>query len=288
MIPARLLSRVQSAFSKTVIVSVSLVALGAVWCLDLVTGAELGMSVFYLFPIMLVTWYAGLTWGLVGSALASAGLVAADLIDARPFASTAVLFWNSAVHFGFFLVLAATLHRLRASYDRERLLSRTDPLTGASNKRSFDETVSIEVDRARRYAHPLSLAFLDADNFKAVNDRFGHDSGDELLCMVVRVLRSNLREFDAVARLGGDEFAVLLPETGSEPAGEIFSRVRGDLETAMRQHGWPVTFSIGLVTFNGPETTRENLLRRADSLMYEIKRNGKAAVRHAVWGCESI
>ncbi|HTC77354.1 MAG TPA: diguanylate cyclase, partial [Terriglobales bacterium] len=107
----------------------------------------------------------------------------------------------------------ASEEQLAAALAAEKELSRSDPLTGLPNRRAFYEVALAEADRARRYRHPLSLAYLDVDNFKQVNDDYGHDAGDELLVRVAEVLRRNLRNNDIVARLGGDEFAMLLPET---------------------------------------------------------------------------
>lgn len=277
-IPNSLFSRAP----KMLTIAVSLVLLTAIGYVDKVTDVEIGFSVFYVIPILLATWYVGRGWGLLCAVLSTAALILADVVDAHAWTYPAAPFWNATVHMGFFIIIVAILAMLKDAYAREQLLSRTDPLTGAMNKRHFDEVLAVEVDRARRYRHPLTFASIDADNFKSVNDRFGHAAGDALLQAVVRTLHADLREFDAVGRLGGDEFAVLLPEAGEEQAVQIFERIRGTLRDEMGRNGWPVTFSIGLATWPDPPATCDDLARRADTLMYEAKKAGKDAIRHEV------
>src|SRR5437773_2624774 len=116
------------------------------------------------------------------------------------------------------LLVSQAVARLRLAHARERELARRDALTGAPNARAFYELAGAEIARARRYIHPFSVAYLDLDDFKLVNDRLGHLAGDAVLRSVARALGGVLRASDVVARLGGDEFAVLLPEAGAAPA----------------------------------------------------------------------
>jgi diguanylate cyclase (GGDEF)-like protein len=163
---------------------------------------------------------------------------------------------------------------------QERELARTDYLTGAVNGRSFAELAEAEINRARRNEHPFSVAFMDVDDFKLVNDREGHSAGDRLLQLVSDTIRHNVRNVDTVARLGGDEFAVLMPETGDDAAQVVIRRVRRELLDVVKRRGWPVTFSVGVVTWDIPPTSVDDVLRAADDLMYTAKRLGKNTVRH--------
>jgi diguanylate cyclase (GGDEF)-like protein len=124
---------------------------------------------------------------------------------------------------------------------------------------------------------------MDLDNFKTVNDLKGHEGGDEVLRQVAQALRKHTRQSDVVARLGGDEFVALFPETGSVPAREAVQKVLGQLLGAMRKGNWPVTFSIGAVTFECPMNTVRETLKLADDLMYAAKKDGKNSIRYAVW-----
>jgi diguanylate cyclase (GGDEF)-like protein len=128
------------------------------------------------------------------------------------------------------------------------------------------------------------VAYLDLDNFKEVNDRFGHSRGDSLLRLVAATIRTNLRKTDMVARLGGDEFALLLPETGYEPAAAVLRKIHQLLLGKMQRCGYPVTCSIGAVTFLRPAESVEELIKRADACMYAAKRGGKDRMKHVLVG----
>jgi diguanylate cyclase (GGDEF)-like protein/PAS domain S-box-containing protein len=157
----------------------------------------------------------------------------------------------------------------------EKQLSRTDPLTKLGNSRAFLEVAEEERLRASRYSRALSLLYLDLDNFKYVNDRFGHEKGDKVLTMIGDILRSERRASDYAARLGGDEFALILPETGHAGAAAVAAKLRDAVKQAMQQNGWPVTVSIGAATFTSVPDSCDEMVRCADHLMYESKRNGK-------------
>jgi diguanylate cyclase (GGDEF)-like protein len=187
--------------------------------------------------------------------------------------------------FAFFLVvLGYVVATLKSALERADELARTDYLTGAANFRSFAEMVNAELHRARRYARPFTVCYLDVDYFKIVNDRFGHSTGDALLRVIVDTTRSRTRASDVVARLGGDEFAILLPETGYEAAQAVVAKLRESLLEAVRQRGWPVTFSIGVVTCLEPPDSVDALLQAADGLMYSVKNTTKDSVNHVVLG----
>lgn len=168
--------------------------------------------------------------------------------------------------------------KLKESLQNEKSLSRIDFLTQAANKRAFYEALEVESRRARRYRRPMTLVYLDVDNFKQVNDTLGHFAGDELLLTVAATMKACLRETDIVARLGGDEFAVLLPETGEQAAAIAISKFHPRLNEVVRQCGWPVSFSIGSVTFLAPLDSAEQMVQRADQLMYQVKHSGKNSV----------
>jgi diguanylate cyclase (GGDEF)-like protein len=187
-----------------------------------------------------------------------------------------------AVRLAFFLLVAYLLARLQQELRREEALARTDSLTGLNNTRGFRLDSEYELQRSGRYNHPFTAAYIDLDNFKAVNDNFGHLEGDLVLKEVARSLKEALRRPDSAARLGGDEFAVLLPETDAEGARVILARLRATLNSAMQQHAWPVTFSIGAVSFSQPPESVDEILRSADRLMYHVKSSGKNDIAVAV------
>ncbi len=167
-----------------------------------------------------------------------------------------------------------------ARIEAERKLARCDALTGLANRRAFYERAESERKRAIRYTRPLSLAYIDLDNFKQVNDTSGHEAGDQLLVSVASVLQNNLRAEDFAARLGGDEFALLLPESGHAAAAFVITKLHRLLTSAMQEKGSAVTFSMGLVTYEVAPESAEQMVQKADELMYSVKHHGKNAIRH--------
>jgi diguanylate cyclase (GGDEF)-like protein len=177
---------------------------------------------------------------------------------------------------------AAEKKRLRDTNARLLLeleaLSRTDALTGAHNRRAFDEALKTEVERSKRYGYPLSVILLDLDHFKAVNDEHGHPVGDAVLKQFAGVARGALRESDVVYRYGGEEFAVLLPHTPLEGALIAARRVvqaaaEFSLEVGSRR--LTVTVSAGVACLPGGKPDAGDVVAAADRALYEAKRRGR-------------
>lgn len=164
----------------------------------------------------------------------------------------------------------------------ERDLARTDGLTGVSNSRSFFEFAAVELARARRTGSIITLAYMDLDNFKIVNDDYGHQAGDELLEAFARILSTGRRATDVVGRLGGDEFALLLPEADAHEALLLIERLRGEAASASGERGFPVTTSVGVTTFRSMPESLDEMIWMADQLMYSAKRAGKDQVRSQI------
>jgi diguanylate cyclase (GGDEF)-like protein/PAS domain S-box-containing protein len=172
---------------------------------------------------------------------------------------------------------------LNRAYQYERELARVDPLTGAANQRSFHELAGREIERSRRYKYSFTLGYFDLDDFKAINDQYGHKTGDEILKAVAQYATGRLRKTDLFARLGGDEFGFLFVETGPELAHTIISRFQQDAQLRVPEDDSLVTFSIGVLTCVDAWPALEDILEMVDELMYSVKRNGKASVKYAVW-----
>ncbi len=252
--------------------------------IDYATGYEMGFSLFYLIPIVLVSWYSTRRLALVVSILSAAAWMTADIADGHRYSHPALYAWNTLIRLGFFVVVAMLLSALRAAHDRMRELARTDYLTGLSNGRRFVELTELEFARAGRYRRPFALVYVDLDNFKELNDRLGHVVGDETLVVVGQRLLAGLRRTDIVARIGGDEFVALLPETAEEAARAAVAKLHAGLTAGMTEHGWPVTFSIGVMTFFAPPVSVTEAVRAADELMYTAKRGRKGSVMFATQG----
>ncbi len=261
--------------------------LAVIGVVDYLTGTDISMSFFFLAPIAIAAWYINRDAGM-GVSIASAAIwfvVNGPALPVQEF-SFSVLLWNAGVRLGFFVVVAALLSTLRQAIDRERTLARTDYLTGVKNDRSFYEQADIELRRARRHHRPMSIAYIDVDDFKELNDRFGHNEGDSALRAIGAALLRRLRATDVVGRMGGDEFAILLPEAGKGEAISTGKRLHEFLTSELRGHGWPITLSMGVITCTTIPSDITQLMKEVDALMYEVKRSGKNRVRHRIMTCK--
>jgi len=242
---------------------------------DFLTASSYSSSSLYLLPILFGAWYGGRVSGLLLCGLAIMMMLNIDSFTLSKTGLIWIHFWDEVVRLLIFVFVAMIFSSLRKHLANEEKLARIDSLTKVPNRLAFYEEANIEIIRARRYKHPLSIAYLDIDNFKEVNDEFGHHEGDRLLIMTAAIIKENLRATDTVARLGGDEFAILLPDTVSSSADIVIEKIHASLRHIAEGHGWHVDFSIGTATFIDPPNTIDEMIGRADNLMYTIKKGGK-------------
>ena len=168
--------------------------------------------------------------------------------------------------------------RVRVEQDRVRELERLamrDPLTGAHNRRYFDEALRAEVHRHHRYGRPVSVVLFDVDDLKAINDRGGHAAGDWALVNIAAAAEDVVRASDSVVRLGGDEFAVLLPETDQPRALIVAERLRAAVERLPLQAAGRTSISVGVASLPRDGQTAEELQAMADQALYWVKKHGK-------------
>ena len=278
--------------------SSGLASIAALGFVDYLSGAEYGFALFYILPIAGCAWWLGARPAAI---CAVAGSVAWFLADTalRGDDYLKISLWNGLTRLGVFLSLGlAIAHlrrqntriadlngRLRHLLDQESRLARTDPLTGLPNSRAFLEALRVEISRARRASLPLSVAYVDIDNFKQVNDRLGHQEGDRLLALIAASLRDGLRTEDVTARVAGDEFAILFYDTRSDLAEEIGRRIIERIAELSHRHApFGIGASIGIAHFPSPPSDVDEILRRADTVMYEAKALGKGRLK--VWSAE--
>ncbi|MCB9134312.1 MAG: GGDEF domain-containing protein [Anaerolineales bacterium] len=247
---------------------------------DLVTGFEFSLSFLYLIPVIMIALRLGLKAGLGGAVLEAGVWLSVVLMGKEPFSSNYLPYWNAMSRGIIFTVVALLVAELRRLLDFERSLARIDPLTGVLNRRAFYQLVFQELTRIQRYQHPATLLYMDVDDFKQINDQFGHHVGDQLLECVAKTISKNIRAIDAVARLGGDEFAILMPETGETGAKTIAPRLYWHLRAEMVRADWPVTFSMGVMTYNQAPQDVEAAIHQVDQLMYEVKRSSKDGIAY--------
>ncbi|HHT9111543.1 MAG TPA: GGDEF domain-containing protein, partial [Candidatus Brocadiaceae bacterium] len=167
--------------------------------------------------------------------------------------------------------------QLKLALEELEKLATTDKLTGAHNRRKFDEILSLEMSRARRIDQPLSMIIFDVDHFKRINDTFGHQAGDDVLKMLVGTVREKLRILDVLARWGGEEFIVLTTSTDLEGAIILAERVRAVVEEQCFSFTEHITISLGVAEYKQDDTA-DSFMQRADSALYRAKRNGRNKV----------
>jgi diguanylate cyclase (GGDEF)-like protein len=274
--PGRLGVLGRMTLAATALALVALIGL-----IDHATGPQFSCSIFYLIPVAACAWWGGFSDGIL---LALSGSLAWYTVEhlENPAIRPVAALWNGVVRFGTLALVCSLVSRLHSGVLREWTLARTDPLTGAANARTFYEEAVAATERAQRLKQPLTLAYLDLDDFKQLNDRFGHAVGDEALKKVVQIAQQNLRGADLLARLGGDEFALLLLGEGPDGAAALLTRLQRVVAQEMAQRGWPVTLSVGAITFMRPGWDVHRMIQHVDELMYGAKRQGKGRVEHTV------
>ena len=276
---ASVVQRLLKDHPKAPVLALGAVLLAAMGAVSWHSGSQVTLLPFFLIPVAMVAWELGRSAGVfLALAIAAAGM-ARDTLMSHDGGS--VLIYGDALArlglLGAFSLLVSGFRQAREEARKERDLARTDPLTGAANRRRFEERAEWELRRARRHSRALTVAYLDIDDFKEINDTWGHRGGDALLKMMVDTLRKNLRDVDTLARLGGDEFALLLPDADEEFTRRILERVRDQLAKATTPVFGAVSFSDGAITFHSPPSQLDQVLDKVDSLMYRSKNNKKWA-----------
>lgn len=275
----RLIDSLLNRYSAT---QVGMLALGLVMMIAAVgyaVGYEITISLFYLIPIALVTWYGNYRLGIFFSILSAFIWYGVDaVLSQHPYSHPLIPYWNTGVRLGLFLVTALLLTQFKSKLDSEKKLSRTDDLTGVLNGRGFTALAEKMFELSERHGRSTTLAYIDLDNFKQVNDGMGHSEGDKVLRVIGEVFLRSARKTDVVGRLGGDEFAIVLPETDEPGAKLMLDKLRIELAAAVKKYNWPISFSIGVVSFNLPPYNLDEAIKVGDALMYRAKQSGKNTI----------
>ncbi len=272
------MSKAFARWPARALVLVAVTCILAVGYGDWATGLQLSFTVFYLFPLALVAWFASAGVAIVLAFLSAAVGVAADVAAGRH--QILLETWNTATRVAVWLLFVMLLSKLRSSLFHQRTLARTDFLTGLPNNRAFEEAATAELLRSRRYRNEVTVAYFDLDDFKDINDERGHAAGDEVLKVTAAALQASTRDTDLVVRLGGDEFAILFAETGEAGALTVLKALGLRVRDSLAGLEFPVAFTVGAVTFLSPPATTAQMLKAADELMYEAKAAGKNSLRH--------
>ena len=261
--------------SKSSLLSIILCIILFLGYLDYITGFEITFSFFYLIPIVIATWYLGRNIGLAAAFFGIVIWLVSNYVAGERYTREIIRYWNASVRVILFVFIILLLDEFKRALNHERLLAHTDHLTGVPNRREFYFQVEAELVRSNRSKHPFTVAYMDVDSFKQVNDLFGHMEGDAILRTIAQSVLSTIRQTDTIARLGGDEFAILLPNTDQEEGGIILKRVHGKLMERLEETKSHATFSIGVITFDCSPASVDEVLHKADEVMYKVKTSGK-------------
>lgn len=273
--------KIEAVNKKCLIALVLILELLIFWG-DYVTGPLAPFTHLYLVPIILAAFFLNPGWAYFFSLMAAiAGIpIFYQLLDVFDLTAVSLNFFSETVIFFTVAFLSTQLRKLLDGFNKH---ASEDFLTKAYSRWYFYEMCNLELARSYRYKHAITIAFIDLDNFKQVNDIRGHEVGDKLLVKTAATIKANLREGDLLGRLGGDEFGILLVETDQKQGEIIISRMKENLLKAMAHTDAKVTFSVGVVTYLADkQTSIDNLLALADSSMYAIKKTTKNAIEYVV------
>lgn len=238
---------------------------------DYYSAYKLTFSTFYLLPILVALRISGKKAGIAFSFFVVVTWLCVDLLSQKhQYIHIFVPFWNACVRLVFYLIVVW----ISLKWQEQARESQVDGLTSVLNRKGFMANAEREVSRCQRYHHSISLAYIDVDDFKEINDQYGHHHGDMFLVTLAKTLQKGCRSTDFVARMGGDEFAILMPETTEAGAHTLMVRLR-QLTRLIHQHVHGVTVSIGVATFLSAPASASQMIKAADGLMYSVKKKGK-------------
>ena len=248
-------------------IALGLVVIGLGFVVDVTTGRDLSLSLIYLSGVALMTWMGSFRVGIVGALLGATAVLVDGLANS---VNTGPAISNAVTAFALLVATTAVVDHYHARLVREAGRARFDPLTGLANRRACEERGAVELARLQRHGGSLSIAYLDFDGLKEINDVYGHAAGDAALVDLAASAQSVLRPTDLLSRVGGDEFVLLLPDTDYDDAAAVTRRIQRKL--AEPNGGPPASVTVGLVTWRSAPQSIEQMFVEADALMYSAKR----------------
>lgn len=272
--PTRLVALYQKRPQMVAICSCVLV-LAVLFGLDFALGFTSSFKTLYIVPIWLATRLGGRASGFLSVLLVTIVTTLADSVH-TPLTSVAGALPDLLIRFGSFGAIMLLIGQVEEALDKHQQLALQDPLTGLLNRRALTDRAHDAVLSAYALEQPLTVAVIDCDGFKQINDVHGHKTGDQVLQVLARVLEQGTRSTDLVARFGGDEFVVVLQGSETKEADTVMGRIQRDFGDAMRREGYKTSLSVGLATLNREPNTLEELLDRADGAMYAEKERKKS------------
>jgi diguanylate cyclase (GGDEF)-like protein len=224
---------------------------------------------------LIAAWFLGIRTGVVFCLLSTASYFFSHYFWNYTYSKPLILYANTIARLLFFGVFGLVISGVRTILSREFEMARTDQLTGVANRRYFYERAEMIMEHSRRYGGVISIVYIDIDNFKTINDLWGHQEGDQRLEALAEMIKNAIRKTDIVARLGGDEFVILLPEATQKQASAVVAKLQNKLLSSYGKSVQPMFLSIGVVTFHAIPDTVDQLVGASDRLMYDVKGNGK-------------
>jgi diguanylate cyclase (GGDEF)-like protein len=270
------------------VLAAALLLTAAVTYANFVFETDMEMSYLYFVLIIVVAWLSTRPASVGFSALAGIAAVAADVFHGT---SSLGLWAGGSMMIGSFVSAAFVVNASSTLMRRISRLASHDTLTRIPSSAYFHRMLSAELHRSLRYSRPLTLAYMDVDDFKEVNDSLGHSAGDTVLRAIADAAGQEIRDLDVLGRLGGDEFGLLLPETTIDQALPLFERIERCISDLATEKGWPISISIGASGLpEGPaeSCTEDSLLHHADMLMYQAKREGKGRTVAALYPSREV
>lgn len=261
------------------ITAFTLLCIAVIGIIDYLIGPGISLGILYLAPTALATWYIGQKPGIAVAVLSAIVGRATDVIAGVIIVHPWLTAWNVVVHLGFMVIIVSLITHQQSFLRIEQQLARTDSLTGIFNRGEFIDRLQYVFNIAKREHWSVTLAYIDIDDFKHINDEKGHAEGDKVLRLVAAQLLASVRHTDIVARVGGDEFAVALPHADQTAAESFIQQLLSALSKAANES--TVTCSIGCLTFSPPPPDAESALKATDLLMYQVKKHGKSNVTYA-------
>lgn len=265
---------------RGVVFALALAASTVVGAAQGASGGGLELTFLYLLAVAFAAWFLGRAGGLAVAVASAVSWLAAQRLARTYEPPPGARVVSVALQLAAFATAALVVAALRARDRRESALARTDGLTGLLNRRGFLEIARREVARSARTSRPLTVARLDVDGFRAINEGRGQEAGDRTLAGIGAALRAAVRAVDACARVGGDEFAVLLTEADAVSVDALLDRLRSVVAQSALEAGAPVTLTVGAATFERPPASLDEMLQAADRLLREAKSAGGNVVRH--------
>ncbi|MCI5208373.1 MAG: diguanylate cyclase [Candidatus Electrothrix sp. ATG2] len=251
--------------------------------LNILLDGYIDLAPLLITPVLLASWYGSSKAGVSIALFSSLSLfITRRSIVSSTFEGTSST-CDALVVLFVYLFIAIIVTNFRKVHGVEVVAADTDNLTGVHSVRSFYAGLANEILRSSRYGHIFSLAYIDIDNFKSINDAFGHSTGDKLLVEISGCLASSFRTTDTIARIGGDEFICLLPETEQSEAKNAILKAKSFIAKTMCNNKWEVSLSVGVVTFETLPVDVHEAVKIADKLMYTVKNNKKNAIAYKVW-----